>query len=103
MTGLAPPRRSLLTLKPLGESVGVGYVCMYATPVGGRLMSGRVGVYDTHLHGGSLKESGNRLFQGCLSAGDNELSGAGACASDRTQRNRLSVSCCRFVRFQNVH
>ncbi|GBN08393.1 hypothetical protein AVEN_84221-1 [Araneus ventricosus] len=27
MTGLAPPRRSLLTLNPLGESVGVGYVC----------------------------------------------------------------------------
>ncbi|GBN25822.1 hypothetical protein AVEN_134476-1 [Araneus ventricosus] len=26
-----PPRRSLLTLNPLGESFGVGYVCMYAS------------------------------------------------------------------------
>ncbi|GBM82873.1 hypothetical protein AVEN_183733-1 [Araneus ventricosus] len=35
MTGLAPPRRSLLTLNPLGESVGVGYVCMYVLKAGG--------------------------------------------------------------------
>ncbi|GBM23630.1 hypothetical protein AVEN_117382-1 [Araneus ventricosus] len=40
--------------------------------------------------------------QGCLSGGDNELSGAGASVSDRKQINRLSDSCCRFVRFHNV-